>query len=76
MMYERQGEFSPFVNSRRLKQQFCLDACVTVERSRIRWVELKQDAIKADLHQSLRDSVNSNQSIHGRKVILPSSFSG
>lgn len=76
MLYERNGQFSPFVNSRRLTQQFCVDAYPTVERSRIRWVRMNQDAIKADLYQGLRDSVESNQSIHGRKVILPSSFSG
>lgn len=76
MLYKKGNQFSPFVNSRRLTQQFCMDAYVTGERSRIRRVWLNQDAIKADLYQGLQDLLNSHEFVHGRKVILPSSFSG
>lgn len=76
MIFERPGQFSPFVNARRLSHQFVVDAYLTVERSRIRWVILNQDAIKADLYQGLKDTFDANEKAIGRKVILPSTFAG
>lgn len=76
MMFERDNQFSPFVNARRLTQQFFVDAYLTVERSRIKWIRLNQDVIKADLYQGLKDTFEADQSAIGRRVILPSTFAG
>lgn len=65
MMFERDNQFSPFVNARRLTQQFFVDAYLTVERSRIKWIRLNQDVIKADLYQGLKDTFEADQSAIG-----------
>lgn len=76
MLFERSNQFSPFLNARRLTQQFVVDAWLTVERSRIKWVRLNQDAIKAEMYQGLKETLDANEKAVGRKVILPSTFSG
>lgn len=76
MLFERTDQFSPFVNARRLTQQFVVDAWLTVERSRIKWVRLNQKTIKAEMYQGLKESLEANEKSIGRKVILPSTFSG
>lgn len=76
MLFERSNQFSPFLNARRLTQQFVVDAWLTVERSRIKWVQMNQDVIKAEMYQGLKDSLDANEKMIGRRVILPSTFSG
>ncbi|KAL7491589.1 hypothetical protein ACHAWT_004037 [Skeletonema menzelii] len=81
MMMDRDGITNPILCSKTLGQQFILDQYCKVELERLRWVELNQKTIRAELYSGLGDSVKKAEDLQdlgrmGKKVILPSTFTG
>jgi len=64
----------------RLFQQFIVDMYSKIEGQRLLWIRLQQSTLRCELYQGIADamaddSVNAGSPI-GKKVILPSSFTG
>ena len=65
----------------RLFQQYVVDMCTKIEFSRLQYLRFNQSQLHADLYQGLADVVLASDgqvdgSHLGKKVILPSSFTG
>ncbi|XP_024965951.1 uncharacterized protein LOC112506160 [Cynara cardunculus var. scolymus] len=61
----------------RLLQKFVVDTYIKIETSRLRFYELNQTKIKADLYQGIVDCVNVGEvqpSRVGQRVVFPESF--
>ena len=80
--HSRPGEQPLLLWGGNLFQQFVVDAWASVEQSNLNWVKTHQKELRADVYSGLRDAVlgdndnNINLAEHGRRFILPSSFSG
>ncbi|PLW20446.1 hypothetical protein PCANC_08313 [Puccinia coronata f. sp. avenae] len=75
MLFKR-PTFSPILAGRSLLQEFVVDAWVVVERSRLQFIKLNQDKMKAQQYQKLVESIKNEAPTTCRRVILPSSFIG
>ena len=65
----------------RIFQQYVVDIYVKIEDARLKYIRGNQSKLRADLYQGLADALQNTDGIidgsHvGRKVILPSSFTG
>ena len=82
MMMDRDGITNPILCGNGIGQQFILDQYCKVELERLRWVELNQKTIHAELYSGLTDSIKKSDNMQqnlkhtGRRVILPSTFIG
>jgi hypothetical protein len=69
-----------FTHAGRLFQEWLIDMFAKTEAQRLMWVRHHQKEIRADLYNGVRDAVEANDRVAGaevgRKVILPSSFTG
>ncbi|KAK1353857.1 hypothetical protein POM88_052222 [Heracleum sosnowskyi] len=57
----------------------CVDAWACIEHARLKWVLKNQNILRSDVYNNIVDSVNRGDvdaSAVGKKVILPSSFTG
>ncbi|KAL8121432.1 hypothetical protein AgCh_018235 [Apium graveolens] len=75
----RIGEGHTLLLDGRLFLQFIVDAWCSVERSRLLWVHRHQSIIRSDLYNNIIDSLRRGDvdaTEVGRRVILPSSFTG
>lgn len=63
---------------RRLFEQWLCDQWTKVEDNKLHWVRTHQQQIRADLYQNLEDALDNDEDLaqSGRRVILPSSFTG
>uniref|UniRef100_A0A1S3ZD48 Helitron helicase-like domain-containing protein n=1 Tax=Nicotiana tabacum TaxID=4097 RepID=A0A1S3ZD48_TOBAC len=76
---ERNNEVPTIVSSRRLFQQFLVDAYTMIESSRLRYIRLNQKKLRCHMYKSLQDAVlhgEINPSSQEKRIILPSSFTG
>ncbi|XP_076923942.1 uncharacterized protein LOC143586237 [Bidens hawaiensis] len=76
---DRPNMFSTMLNGRRLFQQILVDKYTMIEAQRLHFIRCKQHELRCDTYQILRgmQSVgNTDVSIAGQRVILPSSFTG
>ncbi|KAK9049762.1 hypothetical protein SSX86_031269, partial [Deinandra increscens subsp. villosa] len=76
---DRVNEFSLILNSRRLYQQFLVDAYTMIESERLGFIRGKQSLLRAETLQNLNNAKNDGNtdlSSTGQRVILPSSFTG
>ncbi|XP_021992293.1 uncharacterized protein LOC110889094 [Helianthus annuus] len=76
---DRHGVFSLILNSRRLFQQFLVDAYTMIETERLNYIRFQQKVLRCDTFENLsnlRNHGNINVSNTGKRVILPSSFTG
>lgn len=76
---ERDVEFGNIVKARRLFQQFVVDCYTMVESQRLSYIRANQSVIRCDHLHGLQDAVSRGEldpSAIGRRVILPSSFTG
>jgi len=64
---------SVLLRAKRLYQQFLVDAYCKIETERLQFLRHEQKALRADCYQDLRCSDPSNV---GRRIILPSTFTG
>jgi hypothetical protein len=72
---------SLFVYGKQLFQEWLVDQYCKVESQRLSYLRTHQDSIRADLYQGLADALHEadgelDMNNIGRRVILPSSFTG
>ena len=63
----------------RLLQQYIVDMYAKMEQGRLNYVRFNQSSLRADLYRGVADAVSlgdNDMSVVGRRVILPSSFTG
>lgn len=73
------NEAQTLLHSRRLFQQFLVDAYSMIESYRLSFIRRNQSKLRVDKYRSLNESDQHNQaegSIMGKRVILPSTFVG
>ncbi|KAK9060084.1 hypothetical protein SSX86_020788 [Deinandra increscens subsp. villosa] len=76
---DRVSRFSLILNSRRLFQQFLVDAYTMIEAQRLWFVRNKQSTLRCSTYKDINDAQTSGDtdlSKKGQRVILPSSFTG
>ena len=76
----RQNEFLVLHHSRRLFQQYVVDAWASCDLNKLDWLHMNQTTIRADLYNGLADSLqrdeNTDVATLGKRFILPSSYTG
>ncbi|XP_015934884.1 uncharacterized protein LOC107460965 [Arachis duranensis] len=73
------GESSLILRSKRLFQQFLVDAYTMVESERLKFFRCKQPQLRVDKYKCLHESVingDVDTARLGKKIILPSTFTG
>ena len=78
-LQQRMNESLSVQSSRRLFQQFLVDAYTCIEEERLRWVRLNQTQLRSELYKGLKDVVlrgDTTPSSVGKRIVLPSSFTG
>ncbi|CAN6818925.1 unnamed protein product, partial [Brassica oleracea] len=78
-MQERKNESHTLLHSRRLFQQFVVDAYTTMESNRLRYLKLNQSTLRSDSYDSLKESESAGKvDMHdqGSAFVLPASFTG
>ncbi|XP_059289718.1 uncharacterized protein LOC132043247 isoform X6 [Lycium ferocissimum] len=76
---ERKDEVPTIVSSRRLFQQFLVDGYTMIESSRLKFIRTHQKQLRVDFYKVLTDAIlhgDTDPSSQGKRVILPSSFTG
>ncbi|XP_052626960.1 uncharacterized protein LOC128133528 [Lactuca sativa] len=76
---DRDHSFSLILNSRRLFQQFLVDAYTMMETERMYYIRRQQHVLRCDSYENLRNQKaqgTTDISNVGQRVILPSSFTG
>ena len=75
----RVNEVSCLLHAGKLLQQFIVDTFTMMESQRLLWIKTHQTQLRADLYTGLSDAVLSGEthgSSTGRRIVLPSSFTG
>ncbi|XP_042032500.1 uncharacterized protein LOC121779250 [Salvia splendens] len=78
-LHDRLNECSVILYGRRLFQQFVVDAYTMVETGRLLFVRTQQKKLRAEMYSGLAEAVlrgDTDGSMHGKRIILPSSFVG
>ncbi|CAA0806625.1 Unknown protein, partial [Striga hermonthica] len=78
-VHERYNEATTILSSKRLFQQFIVDAYTMIESSRLRYIRFNQQQLRCELYSGLNDALlrgETDASNQGRRIILPSSFTG
>ncbi|CAN6870095.1 unnamed protein product, partial [Brassica oleracea] len=78
-MQERENESHVLLYSRRLFQQFIVDAYTTIEANRLRYLQINQTCLRSDSYDSIKESENAGQSDmneQGQQFVLPATFTG
>ena len=76
---ERENESHALLYSRRLFQQFIVDAYTTIESNRLRYLKLNQTSLRSDSYDSIKESENAGNTCmneQGQEFILPATFTG
>ncbi|XP_072073481.1 uncharacterized protein [Arachis hypogaea] len=76
---ERLADGSPLLYSRRLFQQFLVDAYSMIESSRLMYIHLDQNKFRCEMYKGLAEAVlrgETTPSSRKKRIILPSSFTG
>jgi hypothetical protein len=76
---QRVQDYAALLYSRRLFQQFLVDAYSMIESWRLKWYRDHQKEVRADMYKGLAEAVLSgetNPSATGKRIILPSKFVG
>ncbi|KAL0307589.1 UNVERIFIED_CONTAM: hypothetical protein Sangu_3021300 [Sesamum angustifolium] len=79
MLQIRGITLSIILHGGRLLQQYVVDNYVKIEAQKLRWIRFHQNDIRAELYEGLQDCLNAgenNAGNVGRRIILPSSFTG
>ncbi|KAL0656729.1 hypothetical protein Bca4012_077313 [Brassica carinata] len=67
---ERESESHVLLYSRRLFQQFIVDAYTTIESNRLRYLKLNQTCLRSDSYDSIKESENDGNSDMNEQDIL------
>lgn len=76
---ERLTEAATILSSRKLFQQFLVDAYTMIEAERLSYIRNNQKNFRSDTFKNLAEAVqngNTNPSSTGKRIVLPSSFTG
>jgi len=76
---QRERDISTIVFSKRLFHQFLVDAFSMIEYARLKYARDHQKELRADMYKGLTEAFlrgETDPSMNGRRVILPSSFVG
>ncbi|XP_035838928.1 uncharacterized protein LOC110907105 [Helianthus annuus] len=76
---DHSNQFSLILNSRRLFQQFLVDAYTMIESERLNFIRFQQHDLRSDTYESIRKLRSNGQqdlSKVGKRIFLPSSFTG
>ena len=75
---KREGIVNPILLGRSLGQQYIVDQFAKAEMSRLNYVEFHQKEMRAEVYSGAKDAMKSDGSLGGvgKKVVLPSSFTG
>nr|CAG8486844.1 4048_t:CDS:2 [Entrophospora candida] len=74
-----EGESRHLHQSGCLFQQYVVDAYVSIEHNCLNWYRQNQNRIRSELYQGLQDAIFRSDTVTenvGRRVVLPSSFTG
>lgn len=75
----RETEQSTLLFGRHLFQQFLVDGYSMIESSRLKWIRSHQKELRVDMYNGLTESIlrgETNASTVGKRIVLPSSFTG
>ena len=78
-LYSRTNVFSPILNAARLFQQYVVDCYAVLDQQILDYLRFHQNKLRADVYSGVQDAIISddvNAAQLGRRIILPSSFSG
>ncbi|RID62868.1 hypothetical protein BRARA_E01910 [Brassica rapa] len=78
-LHERKNESHSLLHSRRLFQQFVVDAFTTIESNRLRYLKMNQPSLRSDSYDSIKESENAGKedmNEQGTEFTLPASFVG
>ncbi|XP_056855869.1 uncharacterized protein LOC108836073 [Raphanus sativus] len=78
-LFERDGECQTLLHSRKLFQQFLVDAFTTIETNRLCFLKLNQKCLRSDSYDSIKQAENNGQvdmNDQGARFFLPASFTG
>ncbi|TXG69924.1 hypothetical protein EZV62_004859 [Acer yangbiense] len=78
-LQNRDEESQLLFQSRKLFQQFIVDAYTMIEAERLNFIRFNQPQLRADLYKDVNDALNRGEkepSATGKRIILPSSFTG
>ncbi|CAN7030694.1 unnamed protein product, partial [Brassica oleracea var. botrytis] len=73
------GECQTLLHSRRLFQQFLVDAFTTIETNRLCFLKLNQKCLRSDSYDSIKQTKNGGKvdmNDQGARFVLPASFTG
>ena len=77
-LHERKNESHSLVHSRRIFQQFVVDAFTTIESNRLKYLKVNQPSL-SDSYDSIKESENARKvdmNEQGTEFTLPASFVG
>lgn len=78
-LHQRATEYPTIFLSKRLFQQYLVDAWAICDQNKLDWIRNHQSDIRADLYNGLQDALindDVNAASLGRRFILPSSYTG
>ncbi|XP_031112149.1 uncharacterized protein LOC116016128 [Ipomoea triloba] len=78
-IHEKVNEKHTLLYSRRLFQQFLVDAYTMIESARLIYIRTHQKALRCEAYQGLSDALTRGEldpAARGKRIILPSSFTG
>ena len=76
---DRANQFSLLLNAQKLFQQFVVDAYTMIESARLAYIKTQQPKLRSQTFKNLNQSVESGESDAsncGKRIFLPSSFTG
>ncbi|KAG7589037.1 hypothetical protein ISN44_As07g013540 [Arabidopsis suecica] len=76
---ERKNEPTILLRSKRLYQQFLVDAYTTIEANRLKYIKLNQSSLRASNYDSVKEAANSGKTDmndEGKAFYLPATFVG
>ncbi|KAJ0714446.1 putative helitron helicase-like domain-containing protein [Helianthus annuus] len=78
-MHDRENVYTHILRASKLLQQYLVDAYICVEHCRLDYYRANQDEFRCEFFQGVQDAVSrgdTDASTIGKRVILPSSFTG
>ncbi|XP_022019643.1 uncharacterized protein LOC110919688 [Helianthus annuus] len=78
-LQDRPNHFSLLLNAQKLFQQFVVDAYKMIESARLAYIKTQQPKLRSQTFKNLNQSVQSGESDAsncGKRILLPSSFTG
>ncbi|XP_035831916.1 uncharacterized protein LOC110870109 [Helianthus annuus] len=79
IIQDRANQFSLLLNAQKLFQQFLVDSYTMIESARLAYIKTQQPKLRSQTFKNLNQSVQSGQSDAsncGKRILLPSSFTG